>query len=279
MRGHAWPDTTTNIALRYNTNLAMLDKIWSCSARQFWCCRGAVTVLSCCRGAVGKWTVNDDADPTKSSRRALTRSAAVPIGKKQVILWDASVVGFGLRCYATGARTWIFVYRAPGGGRKAPSQTLTLGSWPTVSVEAARKAARGHAGAVANGRDPAAERREERRAEKATLRLALDDYERSLEQRRIVNVRTIMSALRRGLAALMRNDVRTLTRGHYVAAIAVIERGGGWGGGGPAQAQPDICRVVRRPRPCRLQSAGGPPPAAPQPRRTTGGRRVWPRLV
>ena len=103
---------------------------------------------------------------------------------------------------------------------------MTLGSWPTVSVEAARKAARGHAGAVANGRDPAAERREERRAEKAALRLALDDYERSLEQRRIVNVRTIMSALRRGLAALMRNDVRTLTRSHYVAAIAVVERGG-----------------------------------------------------
>ena len=46
MRGHAWPDTTTNIALRYNTNLAMLDKIWSCSARQFWCCQGAVRVLS-----------------------------------------------------------------------------------------------------------------------------------------------------------------------------------------------------------------------------------------
>ena len=35
-----------------------------------------------------------------------------------------------------------------------------------------------------------------------------------------------MSALRRGLAALMKNDVRTLTRGHYVAAIAAIERGG-----------------------------------------------------
>ena len=156
----------------------------------------------------------------------LTRSAVVPVGKKQVILWDASVVGFGLRCYATGARTWIFVYRAPGGGRKATSQILTLGSWPTVSVEAARKAARGHAGAVANGRDPAAERREERRAEKATLRLALDDYDRSLEQRRIVNVRTTMSTLRRGLAVLMKNDVRTLTRGHYVAAIAVIERGG-----------------------------------------------------
>ena len=186
-------------------------------------------MLSRCARAVAVLSENGLSVTTRTRGKlteTLTRSAAVPIGKKQVILWDGSVVGFGLRCYATGARTWIFVYRAPGGGRKAPSQILTLGSWPTVSVEAARKAARGHAGAVANGRDPAAERREERRAEKATLRLALDDYERSLEQRRIVNVRTTMSALRRGLAALMKNDVRTLTRGHYVAAIAVIERDG-----------------------------------------------------
>jgi integrase len=187
------------------------------------------SVLSRCCRAVAVLSENGLSMTTRTRGKlteTLTRSAAVPIGKKQVILWDGSVVGFGLRCYAPGARTWIFVYRAPGGGRKAPSQILTLGSWPTVSVEAARKAARGHAGAVANGRDPAAERREERRAEKATLRLALDDYERSLEQRRIVNVRTTISTLRRGLAALMKNDVRTLTRGHYVAAIAVIERGG-----------------------------------------------------
>ena len=156
----------------------------------------------------------------------LARSATVPNGKSQTILWDGAVTGLGLRCLAGGTKTWVFVYRAAGGGRKAPSQTFKLGSWPEVTTEAARKAARAQAGALAHGRDPAAERREERRAEKATLRLALDDYERSLEQRRIVNVRTIMSALRRGLAALMRNDVRTLTRGHYVAAIAVVERGG-----------------------------------------------------
>ena len=157
---------------------------------------------------------------------SLARSATVPNGKTQTILWDGAVTGLGLRCLAGGTKTWVFVYRAAGGGRKVPSQTFKLGSWPKVTAEAARKAARAQAGALAHGRDPAAERREERRSEKATLQLALDDYERSLEQRRIVNVRTIMSALRRGLAALMKNDVRTLTRGHYVAAIAVIERGG-----------------------------------------------------
>ena len=112
------------------------------------------------------------------------------------------------------------------------SQTLRLGSWPEVSVEAARKAAQAQAGAVANGRDPAAERREERRRERATLRVALDDYERSLTQRRLVNVRPTMSALRRGLSGLLTSDVRTLTRANYVAAVAVVERDGRVGAAG-----------------------------------------------
>ena len=88
MRGHAWPDTTTNIALRYNTNLAMLDKIWPCSARHF----GAVRVLSravaCCQGAV-KNGLSMTMRAQRKITETLTRSATVPVGKKQVILWDA----------------------------------------------------------------------------------------------------------------------------------------------------------------------------------------------
>ena len=161
-----------------------------------------------------------------------------------------------------------------------PSQTFKLGSWPKVTAEAARRAARAQAGALAHGRDPAAERREERRAEKATLRLALADYERSLEQRRIVNVRTIMSALRRGLAALMKNDVRTLTRGHYVAAIAAIERGGRLG------AAEDLRKHSRTfAEWCVARGLADFNPLAglrrPRltPRRAIRDRRGWPRLV
>src|SRR5262245_21873818 len=132
---------------------------------------------------------------------SMARSAAVPEGKRQIILWDGAVTGLGLRCLPGGGRTWIFVYRGDG-GRNANSQTLRIGGYPEVTVEAARKAARAHSGAVANGSDPAAERREERRREKAILQFALEDYETFLKQRRIVNVRTIMSALRRGLAGL-----------------------------------------------------------------------------
>jgi integrase len=156
------------------------------------------------------------------------KSATVPNGKQQVIIWDATVTGLGLRCLASGVKTWVFIYRGAG-GRRANSQTVRIGAYPEIGVEAARKAARGFAGDVAHGRDPAADRREERRRERATLRLALDDYERSLKQRRIVNWRVVMSALRRGLSRLLTHDVRDLTRGDYVAAIATIERTGRMG--------------------------------------------------
>lgn len=160
---------------------------------------------------------------------ATARAASVPPGRAQIIRWDSAVTGLGLRCYATGSKIWIYRYRPAGRGRSVASQSLRLGSWPNVSVEAARRAAAMQAGAVAHGRDPAAERREERRRAKATLRIALEDYERSLKQRRLVNVRPIISALRRGLSDLIANDVAMLTRGNYVAAIAEIERSGRMG--------------------------------------------------
>ena len=154
---------------------------------------------------------------------ATCRAARVPQGKSQIVLWDTLVTGLGLRCLPSGAKTWIFAYRSAGGGRRANSQRLRLGSWPEVSLDIARRSARGHAGAVAHGRDPAADRREERRRDKATLRLALNTYEHSLMQRRLVNVKTAMSSLRRGLSGLLGRDVKTLTRSDYVDAISYIE--------------------------------------------------------
>jgi integrase len=167
---------------------------------------------------------------TKTTARRLTeticRSTEITAEKSQIILWDTVVTGLGLRCLASGAKTWIYAYRTPDGGRKVNSQRVRLGSWPEVTVEVARRSARAHAGAVARGRDPAADRRDERRREKATLRISLDDYERSLKQRRLVNVKTTMSSLRRGLSSFLGKDVKSLTRSDYVDAVHDIEDSG-----------------------------------------------------
>ena len=84
--------------------------------------------------------------------------AAVPEGKTRITLWDDDVTGYGLRCLDTGTKSNIFQGRPRGMGRAAPSRTITVGQWPTLSVVAARKIALGHAGAMAKGLDPSRQR-------------------------------------------------------------------------------------------------------------------------
>jgi hypothetical protein len=149
--------------------------------------------------------VNMKAAATKSNQRvkltvSIINDAVIPPGEAEIKLWDGAVTGLYLRCFASGSRSWVYRYRADGGGRLAKVRTIKLGSWPTLSIDAARSATRAHAGLVAGGHDPAAVRHEKRRREKATLGMLLavnGPYEQSLKKRGIVGVKDIMSRLRR----------------------------------------------------------------------------------
>jgi integrase len=146
--------------------------------------------------------------------------------QRQDILWDTVVAGFGVRVLESGSKTFWYQYRLPGAGRGSASRMIRIGSWPSISLADARKAARTLAGKVARGDDPAAEKQEERRRANATLRQLLaegGEYERHLKRRRIVNTKVIMSGLRRGLGRLMGKDVAQITREDFVAAITAIE--------------------------------------------------------
>lgn len=76
-------------------------------------------------------------------------------------IWDAKLPGFGVRVRPTGAKSFIIVYRA-GTGRTAPVRRLTLAAVGKIAPEAARTQAKILLGAVANGADPAAEKRANR---------------------------------------------------------------------------------------------------------------------
>src|SRR5262249_61371980 len=108
-----------------------------------------------------------------NERTPLTKSriekAKVPPGTGQIMLWDPIVSGFGVRCLPGGSKTFVFRYRPHGGGRSVNPRLLRLGSFPSISLAAARAAARIHAGNVAKGEDPAQQRAEERRRNRATL--------------------------------------------------------------------------------------------------------------
>jgi hypothetical protein len=106
-----------------------------------------------------------------------------------------------------------------GLGRAGTPKTVTIGAWPAVDVEKARREARALAGKVAERGDPRAEIREKKRRDRAVLAPALDDYEKWTESRRLRKVPTMMSALRRGLSHLMQRDLADLDRVMLIEAI------------------------------------------------------------
>lgn len=78
-------------------------------------------------------------------------------GPKELIFWDSDLPGFGLRVRPSGTKSFVAVYRA-GRGRNAPLRKATLGASTKLTPDEARSLARKVIGAVAQGRDPAAER-------------------------------------------------------------------------------------------------------------------------
>ncbi|HEY2530526.1 MAG TPA: integrase arm-type DNA-binding domain-containing protein [Xanthobacteraceae bacterium] len=167
-----------------------------------------------------------------SSKRApLTKTkiekTAVSPGARQVMLWDSVVVGLAVRCLPGGSKTFVFRYRPHGGGRSVNPRVLRLGAFPSISLDDARSASRIHAGSVARGLDPAQERAEVRRRDRATLGKLLSEggaYEMHLKTRGVVNLKPALSSLRRGLKAHMASDVATLDRNDIVTAIDALTK-------------------------------------------------------
>jgi integrase len=153
-------------------------------------------------------------------------SAGPPPGKSEAILWDGVIVGLGVRGRGPGSASWVFQYRRKAAGRGEPARKVTLGSWPTLTIDAARTAAQAMAGEIALNKDPARDLRAERSRNRQIVSAALDSYERALERRKIVNAKTVMSTLRRGLAPFMNREVAALTRANLVDLIDGLENAG-----------------------------------------------------
>lgn len=79
-------------------------------------------------------------------------------------VWDEELSGFGLKLTPKGRRIYVVQYRLPGVGRRMSAKRFTLGEHGPLTVDEARKYARRLLNAVAEGRDPAEERAEVKRA-------------------------------------------------------------------------------------------------------------------
>ncbi|MBL8577762.1 MAG: integrase family protein [Mesorhizobium sp.] len=156
---------------------------------------------------------------------AAVERAALPDGKTEAVFWDSDVTGFGLRLRG-GAKTFILFYRPAGAGRSAAMKRVRIGTPSTIKTAEARKVALGLLGKVAGGGDPAKDRAEQKRRDKATVSDLLDAYEKDLKRRKYVAWTMVMSTLRRRLKKHFAKDIATLRGADFAAIIEGLHNDG-----------------------------------------------------
>jgi integrase len=78
--------------------------------------------------------------------------------------YDPDLPGFGVRIAPRGTRSWIVEFRPNGGGRKQPTQRMTIGHESSLALAKAREKAKKILAEVRLGGDPARERKDRREA-------------------------------------------------------------------------------------------------------------------
>ena len=162
----------------------------------------------------------DRANLTEDRIRTIT-----PPKAGEYVLWDSKVTGFGVRCFPSGRKVYILMYRPVGGGRKAPKRRMKLGGVDSVKLAAARTAAQNYLGQIAIGGDPQADRKAVARREASRVDHALESYEAHLRQRHVVHAAQIIRNLKRYMPGpLDQVDLPSIDRQAIAARIAKIEQ-------------------------------------------------------
>src|SRR6476620_8589829 len=102
-------------------------------------------------------------------RIKLTKTSidALPTPESDVVYWDATCPGFGVKVTPKGRKVFIVLYRTGGAGSKL--RKYTIGPYGRVTLHQARAAAQKAFAAKLEGRDPPAEKRESKRRAVADL--------------------------------------------------------------------------------------------------------------
>jgi len=90
---------------------------------------------------------------TRITKRAVDAAKA---RKTDSYIWDQELSGFGLKVTPAGRKVYLVQYRL--GGRKGRTRRVTIGQHGQITPTFARDEAKRLLGAIATGRDPAAER-------------------------------------------------------------------------------------------------------------------------
>jgi hypothetical protein len=107
----------------------------------------------------------------------------------QAFVRDSELKGFAVRVTPSGAKSFILEKRIDGKVKR-----LTLGRYPELTVEQARKEAHKLLGHIAVGRNPAAEKKQEA-LQGTTLKQAFDDFvktRKNLKERTLYDYKRLM---------------------------------------------------------------------------------------
>lgn len=165
------------------------------------------------------------------------RRATMPAGRAEFLLYDTKQEGLALRMRASGGRTWVYLFSLPG---KPGTLRKTIGPWPKFREKAARNAATLIKADLlrAPDKDPNDGKRSARaaRKEKSNSRERFNlgklighdgcPYEVGMKARGIVNWKTPLSAMRRGLKDHLATDIKQLEREDIMAAVDAIAASG-----------------------------------------------------
>ena len=158
---------------------------------------------------------------TKLTERAIERLACEP-GRRDQLVFDSEQRGLAVRVMASGSKTYLAQYVTAGQKRRVP-----LGSVDAISLAAARDAARTVMGQVAQGADPATQRRAkaenakvEAQRERMTLARLVEDWDRlHLAHRSARYRKDAAESLKRALEDWWNRPAERLQRRDVVAIV------------------------------------------------------------
>jgi integrase len=151
-------------------------------------------------------------------------SAICPPDRKDRLMFDGELAGFGLRVTAAGSRTFLAQYSTPTGKRRVP-----LGAFGVITVDEARRKAKSVLGMAADGRDPFTERkmaavamRKAKTEAEYTFGILVDAWAKArVGDRRPSYLREAVACLRRNLPTWLNRAATSIT---VVEAVRAVDR-------------------------------------------------------
>jgi integrase len=149
---------------------------------------------------------------------------SLPTPESDIVYWDASCPGFGLKVTPRDRKVFVVLYRTAGAGSKL--RKYTIGPYGRVTLHQARVAAQKVFTAKLEGRDPAAEKREAKR------RVVVDRMEDLLETfiaQRLSQNRSgdeIARLLRRELKAWVGKSIHEIRKRDVVEVVTAVDKRG-----------------------------------------------------